>query len=128
MNDEKISEFKNRLQEELTRVEGELKNVGVQNPKNPSDWEGKEVDMDVMSAVADGNEAADKQEEYVSNRAINDTLEVRFNNIKRALEKIEDGTFGTCEICHEPIEEERLEANPAARTCEAHMDKDSSLA
>jgi len=127
MNDAKISEFKNRLEKELAVVEKELKNVGVQNPANPNDWEAKETELDVMSPAADENEAADAQEEYTSNRAINDALEVRFNNVKRALEKIEDGTFGICEIGHEQIEEDRLEANPAARTCVTHMGQDSSL-
>ena len=127
MNDAKISEFKNRLEKELGTVEKELKTVGVQNPANKNDWEAKETAMDVMASPADENEAADKMEEYTGNRAINDTLEIRYNNIKRALEKIEDGTYGVCEISGEPIEEERLEANPAARTCEAHMGQDSSL-
>jgi DnaK suppressor protein len=119
--------FKKRLEEELQTVEKELKTVGVQNPANPSDWEAKETEMDVMNAPADANEAADKLEEYTENRAINDTLEIRFNNIKRALEKIDDGTYGVCEIGGEPIEKARLDANPAARTCLTHMDKDSSL-
>jgi RNA polymerase-binding transcription factor DksA len=128
MNDAKISEFKERLEKELSTVVKELKTVGVQNPANKDDWEAKETAMDVMASPADENEAADKMEEYGENRAINDTLEIRYNNLKRALEKIEDGTYGTCEIGHEQIEEERLEANPAARTCEAHMSQDSSLA
>jgi RNA polymerase-binding transcription factor DksA len=113
--------FKQRLEEELAKLKGELRSVGVQNPKNPADWEAKETDMDVMSAVADSNEAADKFEEYGENRAINDELEVRYNAIRAALNKIKDGTYGICEEGGEKIEEERLEANPAARTCKAHM-------
>lgn len=128
MNTEKLSTFKTRLEQELRQVENELKNVGVQNPNNPSDWEAKETSLDVMNSPADANEAADKMEEYTSNRAINDTLEIRFNSIQRALEKIEDGTYGVCEIGGEEIEEERLEANPSARTCLAHKDQDSSAA
>lgn len=128
MNEQKIISFKNRLEEERKAVETELTSVGVQNPANPSDWEGKETSMDVMSAAADANEAADKMEEYEENRAISDTLEVRYNAIQRALEKIEDGNYGTCEVCHAPLEEARLEANPAARTCTSHMEQDSSLA
>lgn len=127
MNPEKTAAFKKRLHDELETVEGELKTVGAQNPHNPSDWEGKETEMDVMNATADENEAADKMEEYGENRAINDTLEIRYNNIKRALGKIADGTYGICEISGEPIEEERLNANPAARTCTMHMDDESSL-
>ncbi len=120
--------FKNKLEEELRTVEKELKTVGVQNPHNAADWEAKEVEMDTMPSPADENEAADKMEEYDENRAINDTLEVRYNNIKRALDKIAAGTYGTCEISGEPIEEDRLEANPAARTCKAHMGEEDTLA
>lgn len=120
--------YKQLLEKELKQVEGELKNVGVQNPHNPADWEGKEMALETMSPVADENEAADKLEAYTENRAISETLEIRYNAIQRALEKIEDGTYGVCEIGHEPIEEARLNANPAARTCEAHMSQDSSLA
>ncbi|HVV38804.1 MAG TPA: TraR/DksA C4-type zinc finger protein [Candidatus Paceibacterota bacterium] len=120
--------FKGMLEAELKTVEAELKTVGVQNPHNPADWEAKEVDMDTMPSPADENEAADKMEEYGENRAINDTLEIRYNNIKRALGKITDGTYGICEIGGETIEEDRLEANPAARTCKDHMTEESTLA
>ncbi len=122
------TEFKTRLETELRAIEKELSTVGVQNPENPGDWEAKETSLDTASSPADPNEAADKMEEYAANRAITDTLEVRYNAVKRALEKIEDSTFGSCEVCQAPIEEARLEANPAARTCVAHKDQDSSLA
>ena len=124
MNTEHV---KQKLQSELTVVEAELKSVGVQNPQNPADWEATERQMDVMSAVADPNEAADKQEEYVENRAIVDQLEIRYNNIKRALGKIEDGSYGMCEVGGHPIEEDRLLANHAARTCKVHMNDEKNL-
>src|SRR5213083_2779485 len=34
-----------------------------------------------------------------------------------ALQKIEDGSFGTCERCSEPIADKRLDALPFARHC-----------
>jgi DnaK suppressor protein len=34
-----------------------------------------------------------------------------------ALKKIEDGTFGVCEICEEPIGKKRLEARPETSLC-----------
>jgi RNA polymerase-binding transcription factor DksA len=119
--------FKQKLEAELHLVEQELRSIATQNPQNPSDWEATERAMDVMSAAADSNEAADKQEEYVENRAITGELEIRYNNIKRALTKIESGTYGLCEVSGEPIEEDRLGANPAARTCKAHMHKEKEL-
>ncbi len=119
--------FKEKLEEELTVVEGQLKTVGVQNPKNPSDWEAKDTETESAEATADPNEHADKLEEYEEHQAINDELEVRYNLIKRALKKIEDGTYGMCEISNEPIEADRMEANPAARTCKKHMGEEKNL-
>ena len=37
--------------------------------------------------------------------------------IKEALERIEDGTFGICELCGEEISEERLKARPVTTLC-----------
>jgi DnaK suppressor protein len=39
------------------------------------------------------------------------------SKIKGALEKIDEGTFGTCEVCGEPIEFKRLEARPVTSHC-----------
>ena len=114
-------QYKKKLEAELELVEEELGTVGVQNPKNSSDWEAKETEIDVTNNESD--ELADKMEEYGENRAINDTLELRYNDIKRGLDKIRVGGYGICEIGAEPIEEKRLEADPAARTCIAHKDE-----
>ncbi len=42
------------------------------------------------------------------------------DEVDRALARLEDGTYGTCEVCGEPVAEERLAADPLARTCESH--------
>jgi len=39
------------------------------------------------------------------------------SKIRKALEKIEDETFGICEICGEPIDFKRLEARPVTTHC-----------
>jgi DnaK suppressor protein len=39
------------------------------------------------------------------------------NKIKKTLEKIEDGSFGICEVCGEPIDFKRLEARPVTTQC-----------
>jgi DnaK suppressor protein len=38
-------------------------------------------------------------------------------DVASALQKLDDGAFGTCERCNEPISEKRLEALPFARHC-----------
>ena len=37
--------------------------------------------------------------------------------VDEALERIEGGNFGLCELCGEPIVRERLRAMPHARNC-----------
>ena len=39
------------------------------------------------------------------------------NKIEQALQKIEDGVFGECESCGEPISLKRVEARPVAKLC-----------
>src|SRR2546421_8163325 len=38
-------------------------------------------------------------------------------DVVAALQKIDNGSFGSCERCNEPISEKRLEALPFARHC-----------
>lgn len=38
-----------------------------------------------------------------------------------ALEKMDKGTYGLCETCHEPIEHERLVVDPIIRNCIDHL-------
>lgn len=111
--------FKEKLEAELKTVEAELETVGRKNPSNPLDWEAKEGETN--TDTAEEAEVAEGIEEYENNSAILKQLEIRFNELKDALAKIDMGTYGICEISGLPIEEDRLEANPAARTCKAHM-------
>jgi DnaK suppressor protein len=39
------------------------------------------------------------------------------DKIQKALERIEDGSFGTCDECGEPISVKRLEARPETTLC-----------
>src|SRR3989344_363497 len=113
------TEYKNKMDVELALVESELKSIGQRKPGSPKDWEATPGNLDVSSA--DPNNAADRIEEYEDNTAILKQLEIRYNELKGALKKMEEGTYGVCEVSGEAIEADRLEANPAAKTCKAHM-------
>lgn len=114
------SHYKEKLETELKTLEGELQSVGQKNPDNPKDWEAVQPPENVL--VMDENEVADTIEDYETNTAILKNLEIRYNQVKDALSRIENNTYGKCEIGGEMIEGERLEANPAATTCIAHKD------
>jgi DnaK suppressor protein len=42
------------------------------------------------------------------------------DEVRRARQRVADGSYGTCEVCGEPIPEGRLEARPWATRCVAH--------
>lgn len=111
--------FEEKLRSELAAVEKELKSIGRKNPANPADWEAKPDKMDTLAS--DSNEVADSIESYEENTGILKQLEIRYNEIKAALERIKNGVYGLCAVDQKPIEKERLEANPAATTCKRHM-------
>jgi RNA polymerase-binding transcription factor DksA len=46
--------------------------------------------------------------------------EQALDDVDHALRRLDDGTYGICEMCGEPISDRRLEELPAARTCEGH--------
>lgn len=119
MTPEKIAYFKQKLEQEKILLEEELTSVGRVNPANPKDWEAVPPEMDATGSEKE--EVAEKFEAYEENTAILKQLEIKYNLVKKALEKIEAGTYGICEISGDPIEEDRLEANPAATTCKAHL-------
>jgi len=50
-----------------------------------------------------------------------DSLSRLLSEVDAALDRLETGTYGLCETCHDPIEPERLAADPLARFCLGDM-------
>jgi RNA polymerase-binding transcription factor DksA len=119
MNKNDIQYFKEKLLKEKAILEEELASIGKVNPDHPNDWSATSGKIETDSA--DENEVADKFEELEENQLILNKLEPQYIEVKSALERIEKGTYGICEISGEVIERERLEANPSARTSMGHM-------
>jgi DnaK suppressor protein len=43
------------------------------------------------------------------------------DDVDRALERLSDGSYGSCETCGAPILGTHLEADPTRRLCEQHL-------
>jgi DnaK suppressor protein len=43
------------------------------------------------------------------------------DGVDRALERLSDGSYGTCEACGDPILGADLEADPTRHRCEQHL-------
>jgi len=76
---------------------------------------GGTVDFD--ENFADSGQVAAEQGEH---RALLGRLQETLTDVDRALAKLDDGTYGKCEVCGEDIGEARLEALPASRYCINH--------
>jgi RNA polymerase-binding transcription factor DksA len=74
-------------------------------------------DSRVDDNFADLGQVAAEQGE---NQALAAQLRQELAEVDRALAKLDDGTYGRCETCGEPIAPARLEAMPAARFCINH--------
>ena len=66
---------------------------------------------------ADSGQVAAEQGE---NKVLAARLRSELDEVERALAKIDDGTYGRCEVCGAAIAEPRLEAMPATRFCIDH--------
>jgi len=118
------TELQTRLKAEHTELLSQLSTIAKQDPKT-GDWVAVPEAGDVRNA--DKNVEADATEEWNQRRAVLVQLEIRFRNVSHALAKFADDSYGTCEISGEPIEEKRLQANPAARTNIANIERESEL-
>lgn len=53
----------------------------------------------------------------LSQVAVHDKLQLTLADVERAIEKVDAGSYGSCDVCGKPIGEGRLEALPWAVLC-----------
>ena len=104
--------FRERLLEERKRVEAAIQYLREEHPGS--------LEEEIEESVGSDNHLGDTATATLD-REIDYTLEENSEQvlaeIDDALHRIEDGTFGTCLTCGQPIAPERLEAMPWATQC-----------
>lgn len=113
--------FKNKLLAEKKLVLQELGEVGAIDP-DTNEWGPKPEPAEESSP--DANDLGDRFEDFEEKSSLTDTLSGRLSEIDKALDNIDDGSYGKCSVCEKEIENERLNANPAAETCMEHLNGD----
>src|SRR5438477_12898568 len=63
-----------------------------------------------------GTETFEREKDF----SLLEQLEAEINDHDAALRKIDEGTYGRCEVCGKEVDAERLEAMPGTRTCREH--------
>lgn len=110
--------YQKLLEEEKQMLEKELATVAHRNPNAPADWDPSYPKPAVDSPALD--EIANQEEEFENEVSQELALESQLHDVNDALEKIKHGNFGICAVGKDEIDEARLKANPAARTCIEH--------
>ncbi|MEZ4615079.1 MAG: TraR/DksA C4-type zinc finger protein [Caldilineaceae bacterium] len=82
----------------------------------------QQLQMETTEGIAE-NEVKEPEEvsaintQHQIDMAEGNLLQERLADIDWALAAIDDGRYGTCDRCGQPINQERLAANPLARYC-----------
>ena len=98
----RLEDEKKRLLEELSQMDDDARPTEVRREGSPF---GKREEEATESLELEKRLALEKQ------------VRGHLAEVEHALKKIEDGTYGLCDSCGEPIAANRLEALPQASLC-----------
>ena len=108
-----VDQFRTTLLDERRRVERAIEYLHQENPGTLED-ETEEIFGSNDNHLGDAASGTlDREIDYT----LEENSEQVLSQIDAALKRIDDGTFGTCSNCGQPIAEERLEARPWATLC-----------
>jgi RNA polymerase-binding transcription factor DksA len=113
MTDIDTSQYRARLLEEQERLMNAVDFLDRENPGSISDELG-----DIVTA-GDSNlgDTATATYDRELDQSLEEGAQQTLIAIEDALRKIEEGGYGTCEVCGKPIGDGRLAAIPWARLC-----------
>ncbi|MGE7940745.1 TraR/DksA C4-type zinc finger protein [Lysinibacillus xylanilyticus] len=111
MNPQVMEKLKQQLEQELQEIEKQLEESERPQATELSNYDNHPAD--------NASDLTDQLTEMVIDEHRSDNAE----EIKRALQAMEDGTYGKCAVCGEEIPIGRLEAMPKALTCVEHAEQ-----
>jgi len=100
-----LARFKKILLKEREDIIGEVKQIHESS---------KEMGQDGIQDI--GDEAANIYNKQIL-LSLSENERVRLQDVDEALDRIANGTYGTCEECGGPISLKRLEVRPVAKYC-----------
>ena len=108
------AEARRRLDDERARLEGTKAGFADEHLTDESEQESLAELSSIDQHQADlGTETFEREKDL----SILEGIEAELTDVEHALQRLDEGTYGTCEACGKPIDEERLAARPATRLC-----------
>jgi len=101
--------LRSRLESEQKRLTEQLEQLEASNRSTEERREG--------SPFGKREEEANETQELEKQLALEKRVKDQLAKVEHALNKFEEGAYGLCEGCGQPIDPERLEALPQARRC-----------
>jgi RNA polymerase-binding transcription factor DksA len=99
----------------LERLRATLENEHLHDePEEDSSAELSHFDQHPADAASD---AFEREKEF----SILEQVQAELAAVDRALQRLDEGKYGTCEVCGDSITEERLAVMPATRFCIGHQ-------
>lgn len=109
---EAIKKFKDSLLEQRAQVIDQLKELARKDNHESDNM------TSVFPQYGDKpDENVQEISDYSTNVATEKVFEKSLEDVDKALERIEKGTYGICKYCGNPIGEKRLIARPTASSC-----------
>jgi RNA polymerase-binding transcription factor DksA len=103
-------DYRQLLEDERRQLQSELSELG----------HGEGGGLDYDPNFADTSQVTAERGEA---DALAGQLQETLDEVARALQRLEDGTYGMCEVCGVAIAPARLEAMPATRFCINHANR-----
>lgn len=103
-----LAQIKASLEEEQTKLTGEIGKFTDNN-------DGKDTSFPEYGDNLEDN--AQEVTDYLSNKPVEIALEKSLRDVKSALKRVAEGTYGICKYCDKPIAEKRLQARPTSSSC-----------
>jgi RNA polymerase-binding transcription factor len=107
-----VEKFRKRLEEERNRLETLIDEYEQELEEARLSESSSDRSPDPGNA-----EASSAKLEYAKELSIEQNTLDLLDKVQRALERIEDGSYGTCEVCGKPIPMARLDVLPYTSFC-----------
>lgn len=112
MDSQDLKKVKKMLQDEKAQLEKQLGEFAEVNPKNREDFNA------TFPQIGDkDDENAAEVDTYSTNLTLERTLESALRDVKAALIRIDEGSYGVCKYCGKEIPVKRLLARPTSGAC-----------
>jgi DnaK suppressor protein len=107
-----LSDIKDILLKQKENLENELNKFTKKNPHVSGDYEASFPEYG-----DEEDENAREVAQYTANKPLEITLEKTLRDVNKVLKRLDQGDYGICKYCDQPIDEKRLKARPTSSAC-----------